>query len=56
MEGLNILVTVHDGYGVKVEAFRDYFELAEFMAGGCTKRTGLYNIRSSLRRIVWRAT
>jgi hypothetical protein len=33
MEEFNIVVTVHDGYEVRVEAFRDYFELAEFMAG-----------------------
>jgi hypothetical protein len=33
VEEFNIVVTVHDGYEVRVEAFRDYFELAEFMAG-----------------------
>jgi hypothetical protein len=33
VEEFNIVVTMHDGRGVRVEAFRDYFELAEFMAG-----------------------
>jgi secreted trypsin-like serine protease len=33
VEEFNIVVTIHDGYEVRVEEFRDYFELAEFMAG-----------------------
>jgi hypothetical protein len=33
VEEFNIVVTVHDGHEVGMEAFRDYFGLAEFVAG-----------------------
>jgi len=33
MEEFDIVVAVHDRHEVRVEAFRDYFELAEFIAG-----------------------